>query len=546
MKAAAAGAVGFHMTGAFGAETAAPEVLYNGIRLANPWPPRLRSFSVEPVVPPYLVNPPAVVPIDVGRQLFVDDFLIEATTLTRTFHQAQYHPRSPILRPATDWERLDSNAERQRLIQSPAAMVFSDGVFYDPADGIFKMWYMGGYTGQTCYATSNNGLDWTRPVLDVRPGTNIVSEISPRDSNTVWLDLDTPDRAKRYKMATFREHTLQVLSSPDGIHWRREAETPQTGDRSTIFYNPFRKKWVYSLREEQFGGAGRCRRYREHDDLFQGATWREDETALWVRADSADPPRADYGTRPQLYNLDAVAYESVMLGLFSIWRGESNEREKPNDLCVGFSRDGFHWDRQERRPFVPVSEHVGDWNWANIQSAGGCCLVVGDELHFYVSGRSGVPGTSVAGTCATGLATLRRDGFASMDVPGASSAPRLITSGLGAGALLTRPVRFSGEHLHVNADLGDGELRVAVEDIAGHTIPGFEFDACMPVRGNGTKLAVRWKAGTLARVAGQAVRFRFKLTAGRLFAFWVSRSPSGASGGYLAAGGPGFKGTRDI
>ena len=38
-----------------------------------------------PELPPYLVSPPAVIPIDVGRQLFVDDFLIEQTTLTRVF-----------------------------------------------------------------------------------------------------------------------------------------------------------------------------------------------------------------------------------------------------------------------------------------------------------------------------------------------------------------------------------------------------------------------------------------------------------------------------
>jgi hypothetical protein len=61
-------------------------------------------------------------------------------------------------------------------------------------------------------------------------------------------------------------------------------------------------------------------------------------------------------------------------------------------VCVGYSRDGFHWSRPDRQAFLSVSEHVGDWNWANVQSAGGCCLVVGDELYFYVSGRRGVPG----------------------------------------------------------------------------------------------------------------------------------------------------------
>src|SRR5437667_5873533 len=67
------------------------ETLYNGIVLPSPWPPRLSDFptSVEkdPVIPPYLVSPPNLILIDVGRQLFVDDFLIPETSLTRTFHR---------------------------------------------------------------------------------------------------------------------------------------------------------------------------------------------------------------------------------------------------------------------------------------------------------------------------------------------------------------------------------------------------------------------------------------------------------------------------
>ena len=52
-----------------------------------------------PMPVPYLDNPPAVIPIDAGRQLFVDDFLIDSTTLTRTYYTAEYHPDNPILKP---------------------------------------------------------------------------------------------------------------------------------------------------------------------------------------------------------------------------------------------------------------------------------------------------------------------------------------------------------------------------------------------------------------------------------------------------------------
>src|SRR4029077_188381 len=184
-------------------------------------------------------------------------------------------------------------------------------------------------------------------------------------------------------------------------------------------------------------------RYLETPDFEQGARWHKDQPVPWGSTDVDDPRRPEDTVPAELYTLDCVAYESVLLGLFTIFRGERTEREKPNDLCVGFSRDGFHWDRGNRRAFLGVQQQVGSWNWANVQSAGGCCLVVGDRLYFYVSGRRGVPGTSDPGVCSTGLATLRRDGFVSMDHPAAGRRVERVTA-LPPGTLITRPVQFSG------------------------------------------------------------------------------------------------------
>src|SRR5437763_814446 len=139
---------------------------------------------------------------------------------------------------------------------------------------------------------------------------------------------------------------------------------------------------------------------------------------------------------------------------------------------VSASQDGFHWLRANytglqsdandlRLPFIKVSEQRGDWNWGNVQSAGGGCLVVGDRLYFYCSGRAGVPGTPESGVCTTGLATLRRDGFA----------PMIATEQ--AGTLTTRPVRFSGRHLSVNVDASGGEFRVEARHPQGRVIPSF-------------------------------------------------------------------------
>ncbi len=508
----------------------AEETLYNGIRLPSPWPPRADTLTLEPVVPPYLLSPPAVIPIEVGRQLFVDDFLIEHTTLKRAYHVAKYHPANPVLKPDKPWEREG---------RKPTAMVFSDGVWYDPADRLFKIWYMGGYLTGTCYATSKDGIHWDKPALDVVPGTNIVMR-EYRDSNTVWLDLRETDPKQRYKLFTTmgrnkdRGWALALFCSADGIHWGDPvAVSSGIGDRTTVFYNPFRKVWVYGLRTG-YPGIGRSRLYVEHPDAADGLSWTSEDRHLWTAADRLDPhnPNPDLsGIPPQLYNLDAVAYESVLLGLFSIWQGDRKKTAKRNEVLVGFSRDGFHWHRPDRRPFADVNESEGAWNWGNVQSAGGGCLVVGDELYFYVSGRGK---DRADGHCTTGLAILRRDGFASMD------------AGEGGGTLTTRTVRFTGSRLFVNADARGGELRVEVLDRQGRVIEPFSRASCAPIRRDSTRQAVTWEgASDLSSLAGRPVKFRFHLKNGRLYAFWVSPDPSGASHGYVAAGGPGFTGPTD-
>jgi hypothetical protein len=50
----------------------------------------------------------------------------------------------------------------------------------------------------------------------------------------------------------------------------------------------------------------------------------------------------------------------------------------------------------------------------------------------------------------------------------------------------------------------------------------------------------------LSPLAGRPVRFRFSLQRGALYAFWVSPSASGASRGFVGAGGPGFAGAVDL
>ncbi|MCW5551911.1 MAG: glycosyl hydrolase family 32 [Verrucomicrobiae bacterium] len=505
-----------------------PVLLFNGIpRFVSP--PTSTFRGREPMLVPYLTERPPVVPIDVGRQLFVDDFLIESTTLKRVFHAVEFYTNNPVLKPDKPWE-IEG--------RGPMAMPFSDGVWYDDHDRLFKMWYMSGYAHSTSYATSKDGLEWEKPSLDVKPETNVVQP-DKRDSSTVWLDSREPDARRRYKM--FRSHYdgkswgLSVHFSADGIHWGPPVlRTAPAEDRTTVFYNPIRQVWSYSLKTKWENV--RARRYWEVTDLVEGPQWtRADEPVLWIASDRLDPLRDDLNVTPQLYNLDAVGYESLLLGLFTIWRGDNNVptgRPKPNSIFVGFSRDGFHWDRPWRQPFIPVSERTGDWNWGNVQSAGGCCLIVGSNLYFYVSGRTGSAANRDAGG-GTGLAILRRDGFASMETDT-------------TGTLTTRPVKFTGTHLFLNAATAAGELRVEALDEARQIIPPFTLDKSIPMTTDSTSVMARWRGiENISALAGKTVRFRFHLKRGSLYSFWVSQSDNGSSMGFTAAGGPNLNGQFD-
>jgi len=116
-----------------------------------------------------------------------------------------------------------------------------------------------------------------------------------------------------------------------------------------------------------------------------------------------------------------------------------------------------------------------------------------------------------------------------------------------AGTLTTRPVTFSGRQLFVNAAVpAGGELRAEVLDENGASIAPFTRENCVPVSADKTLQPIRWNgAADLATLRGKPVRFRFHLTRGSLYAFWVSPDASGASRGYVAAGGPGYPGVID-
>jgi hypothetical protein len=551
------------------------EVLYNGIQLPAAWPPRIQQVGTKTMPVPYLEHRPAVVPIDVGRQLFVDAFLIEQTDLKREFHYPQRYAGNPILKAETPTE-LGEFGERDRDGNAkPMAAMISDGFCYDSKEKTFKLWYQAGWRDGTMIATSKDGLHWTRPESDIEKGNNRVLPklpVASRHGTGVSFDPFTIDASQRYKMLIYDEGKTHAAVSADGIHWNPKGELPECGDNATAFYNPFRNKWVISIRVQRTARNGRARNYREHEDFLQAIHWTSlsDNSAAqansnseefeWAGTDpldlpdpemlakipgnSADPAvRRLYGDPPQLYNLDAVAYESVMIGMFGILRGPTSGKVwdelkivKRNDLHLAYSRDGFHWDRPDRTPFLACTRKDGDWESGYLHSGVGVLSVVGNQLYFYYSGWSGVgsKGPTTYGGGATGVAMLRRDGFASMNADAKG------------GTLTTRPVTFKGKYLFVNVDAPKGELKAEVLDEQGNVIAPFTTENCHTFSGNQTCQRITWRgADDLGALAGKKVRFRFTLRDGQIYAFWVSPDLSGASHGYVGAGGPGFDGLVD-
>ncbi len=510
------------------------EVLYNGIMLPAEWPPQLKEVPADPVTPHYLVSPPKLIPIDVGRQLFVDDFLIESTTLKRQCHQAEHYQGNPLAVSGAD---------------GPSGLgAYNGGLWWDYTDGKIKYWHKLSLKVYNL-SYSQDGIHWDAPKFDVKPGTNTVLE-QEQHSNAVLISPDQTDPKKRYVIIyslTFDPPGFcryWFKYSADGIHWgERHATDADCGDRSCAFYNPFRKVWVYSMR---MGWVGpRTRRYWEVRDLEKGPYWKSDPVIgapYWTGADSADPRRDDVidaetkdrgfdyepkaGVPCQLYSLDCVPYESLMVGMFSVWHGQPQDAQgknipKANMVSVGFSRDGWSFSRPDRRSlYETYGSYQESGELRNIQGVCGGCLSMGDYLYLY-TGSSG-----------TRLGLLRRDGFASMD------------AGREAGDLVTRPVSFTGKFLFVNVAAAQGKLRVAVLNEAGDPIKGFGLEDCRPITCDKTLQPVTWRGGDdLAALAGKPVRFRFELNNGQLYSFWVTPDKSGASHGY--GGGPGYTAATD-
>ncbi|WPJ96698.1 hypothetical protein SH580_03140 [Coraliomargarita algicola] len=504
------------------------------------------DFSNRTPLPvPYLADIPAVLSLQPGRQLFVDDYLIDPqhTTMTRAWHQPVKHTGNPVMSAESEWET--------KAPFPPGVVAKCGGIWFDDADHLFKMWYMAGYLGSMCLATSKDGLHWERPEYDVVPGSNLIlpPDIHP-DSGSVLIDQNAKGDEPRYKMLLRQPDMPDVdnskallYGSQDGIHWDRLGQSGSMHDRSTAYYDPLQKKWIQSIRLNH-PTAHRTRYYHDGENFIESAQWAPDETVPWLRTDSLDQGKYNPA---QLYNFDAIAYESLLIGFHQILHGPDNHvceqsgMPKLTELYLSTSRDGQHWDRTNRSPLIPAHREYGSWEYGYVESSAGMCCIVGDELWLYYSAYAGDPNrvtkdwriSGVYANSAIGLAKLRRDGFASMR-PGAPK-----------GILQTRAFKLNGSHLFVNASTAGSNMTVQVIDSQGNPMPGLSHEDCLGFQGNSCCTQIRWKNQSLKELESQPIRLQFKMDRGDLYAFWLTYSELGKSGGFTAAGGPGLHGEVD-
>ncbi len=456
--------------------------------------------------------------VDIGhrKQLFIDDHAVESTEgVTRRLHRLERHPGNPVLVGDRPWERW---------LVSPNGRA----VLFDLETGEFKMWYMashmeegapGGFRYKVAYAVSQDGAHW------IKPNLGQVDWEGSRDNNLIprgvnWMrranvikDLRDPDPRRRFKMTYVDVFNGQPAItkgySADGIHWRLNGDgkpwfrRPHNGN--LLGWDPRIRRYVFYVRMR----AAQNTVGRAVSGDF--VTWSEPET---VMAPGPDEPDLHFK------GLAAFLYEDLYMGwLWVFERGAKEFVAAAAELAV--SRDGIHWSRPFPGSFVLERGEDPAWDSALsipvapvVHDQRIWCYYWGENMPYTVDAiRKVKDGWFRDGQRiqrATGLATLRLDGFVSLSAPG-------------EGSVTTRLLRTPGGRLTVNARVG-GDLRAEILDGDGNVIPGYGVQQCNPVRGDSLRHAVTWGTGSdlvPRRKAGLRVRFHLRDT--DLYAFQLKR-----------------------
>ena len=234
---------------------------------------------------------------------------------------------------------------------------------------------------------------------------------------TVWLDLDGARSGAALQDGASGTTTTCVLLRLARRHPldASAAGAGPAGDRTTFFYNPFRKVWVFSIRDDDPGAAARSAATGRRPISSQARAWARGPAGAVGRRRRRRPAaarlqRAGRALQPRLRRLRERAARPVHDLARRAQRSREAERHlrrlQPRRLSLGAARPaGLHPGVRARRRLelgaTCSRRAAAAWSSAtsctSTSAAGAACRA-----------------PAIPGVCSTGLATLRRDGFASM------------------------------------------------------------------------------------------------------------------------------------
>ena len=465
--------------------------------------------------------------------LFADDSGVASREgLVRTVHAARTHEQ-PVVEADRPWE-----GDRVYVYGS---------AYYDEASREYRLWYgsrpgnevggrsdiRGGHAPSlrnngfdvTLYATSHDGLRWTKPALglhafDGSDANNIVFDFH---SASVLRDDLEKDPAKRYKMLGYLvrpAHAYQAAYSADGIHWKPYPKSAvlEHGDTITLSQDPRTGEYLaFHKRPAEVRGRSRRVVWLSRSADFQN--WSEPE--LVFTADEEDDRWAKKpDERTEVYNMSVFPHAAGYVGLPAIFRvmkvtprdqtgpGQS-PLDGPLDIHLATSRDGRVWERSWPRVNVIPRGAPGSFDGGAILGVASVPVHTAKETWvYYTAINTGHGGTMPPKRIALGRADWRVHGFVSLD------------AGPSGGRIETVPLRLGGTRLTVKADASRGEVRVALVEADGAAIAGFGFDDTAPLQKDDTRWTPQWRGGALPR--DRAVRVVLQMENARLYSIGVS------------------------
>ena len=450
-------------------------------------------------------------PISIGkkRQLFVDDYLIDKVeNLKLNVHSWQKHPSNPLLIPDKPWEGAGNYA-----------LVWGSVIFEEELNR-YRMWYWTSAKPDEdgemmCCALSGDGLQWEKPSLGIHrfqgsTDNNIVMisepELNDMETYGVIHCPQDPDPERLYKSCFWEKRSEEQrgvwsATSPDGFNWTKSPEpiAPHGGDTVGFFFDGLRNKYLTFVKVRT--DRRRSRAQIDSDDFL---SWTEPR--LILKTDERDNQPCD------LYNNTGFVWESMYLGLLQVYYHHLHPYESKLVVELIYSRDGVQWHRMPNRNTILDVGPDGSWDRTNQGVMNGPPVVTGDQMHIYYGGRTYFhpPYSHGERRSSIGMASLRRDGFASRDASPIE------------GYLETKTLLLNGDGLHMNVKSDWGKCQVAILDDSGQPLSGLARENCEPIREDSTDVVVRFTdRKSLKSISKKTVKIRFHLQNAQLFSFWM-------------------------